>query len=550
MGIPKILRPLVLPTIIVLTVSFVSWFIGGEPLSVLIGRVLTLEGDVGNYIAHVLAGLLIGAINALILYRIIRVWIVYYVGAIAGWGLALVAIMLTNPLAPPFILQWATGLVAFIAILAGLLWLLSGGIVKSPLERVRVGGQAAQRTKPLQTPPTPVTEKQEPATQTPKETQAAPQAVSPAQPQPTPKVEPSPPQPTTPPPPPSQTTQTFSAQPTQPAIPPPPPEPARSIDEVEEALMDIIAEEGVTEIVPLPNNTSPEGGSYPDLESMLSVDTTMLLRAIRRLIDKNVVKIVGVEFKKVACPHCQSALNILTLSCRACGSTNIGRQRILQHEACGYLGPEDSFTVGGRTICPRCGSSVKILRGPLEEEQEQVLKVHSSFFICYDCNEVSPDPHISFRCLTCGLDYDLASFEFKTFYRYAVNPEVISGLQEQKRPLRMIANELMRQGYEVQLAARITGASKVKHKVDLIYSRLGQPKGAVFLFTDKGGSKIHDVMKIIVMKADTKIDNIKILCLGQLDSDSRRLAELYNISIIENVASMNLETEVIPRLVS
>ncbi len=543
-----LLRLLVIPIVMVVALSFVSWFIGGEPLSVLISRALALEEVVGGYVAHVLTGLLIGAINALVLHRVIRVWIAYFVGAIVGWALALTLVMMTTPLAPPFILQWVAGLGAFIATLAGLVWFLSGGIVKFPIGQAQVSRQSVQLPQPSQTPTTPVTEKQEPPPQPSKESTPAPPPITEATPLPTPKAEPTPPPPTTQPPP--QTAQTAPPPPAQPATPPPPSEPARSIEEIEEAMVEIIAEEGITEIIPLPNNTSPEGGSYPDLESLLNIDTTMLLRAIRRLIDKNMVRIAGVEFKKVACPHCQSALNILTLSCRACGSTNIGRQRILQHETCGYLGPEDSFTVGGRALCPRCGSSVKILRSPLEEEHEQVLKVHSSFFICYDCNEVSPDPHISFRCLTCGLDYDLTSFEFKTFYRYAVNPDVISGLQEQKRPLKLIADELRKQGYEVQLGARISGTSKVKHKVDLIYSRLGQPKGAVFLFTERGGAKIHDVMKIIVMKADTKIDNIKILCLGQLDNDSKRLAELYNISIIENIAAKDLGSEVIPRLVS
>ncbi|MEM3033738.1 MAG: hypothetical protein QXF51_06165, partial [Nitrososphaerota archaeon] len=78
---------------------------------------------------------------------------------------------------------------------------------------------------------------------------------------------------------------------------------------------------------------------------------------------------------------------------------------------------------------------------------------------------------------------------------------------------------------------------------------LGQVRGAVFLFSDKGGAKIHEIMKIIVMKADTRIDNIKILCLGQLDNDSKRLAELYNIVVMENLATKDLGTEVVPRLI-
>ncbi|MEM4355659.1 MAG: hypothetical protein QW082_05285 [Nitrososphaerota archaeon] len=538
-GLTSVTRLLV-SIAIVFALSFVSWFIGGEPLRVLAESILSFGEPAGVFIAYALTGLLIGAVNGLVLYRLIKAWFVLLVGAAAGWGLAFALIMFSGPIVS--ILGWATGLAVFAAILVGFVRLLGGGGVKIPPPMPsQIDRETAQTPQPPQTIESkPMVKVQETPAPTLTETGSTPPPTQATTPSPQTETE------MTPPP---TATQTETAPPTPMAIPPPPPEPSLSIEDLEETLVEIMVEEEITEIVPLPNNTSPEGGSYPDLESRLGIDTTTLLKVIKRLIDKNIVKVSGVEFKKVMCPHCQSALNILTLSCRACGSTNIGRQRILQHEACGYLGPEDSFTTGGRPLCPRCGSSVKILRGPIEDEQEQVLKVHSSFFMCYDCNEVSPDPYISFRCLTCGLDYDLSSFEFKTFYKYAINPEMISELQRQKRPLKLIAEELKKQGYEVQLGARILGSSKVRHNIDLLYSRLGQVRGAVFLFSDKGGAKIHEIMKIIVMKADTRIDNIKILCLGQLDNDSKRLAELYNIVVMENLATKDLGTEVVPRLI-
>lgn len=514
-------------------------------MRVLVSSVLAFGEPLSSFLSYVVTGLILGAINALVLYKfagVFRVVIVFLtIGAVAGWGAALGLSMAISAFAAPLMLGWVLGLASFVAILVGLTWLLGLGAERLPPQTT---GPVVSPTKETTTAPAkPV---QEPAAALPKEAppvppQAAVEATPPPQTQPAPTTAP-PPQPP------------VSALKTQvtPSVvaPPPPQEPLQSIDEIEDMLIEIMVDEGLTELVPLPNNTSPEGGFYPEIEERLGIDTTTLIKVVRRLIDKNSIKLAGVEFKKVACPHCQSALNILTLSCRACGSTNIGRQRILQHETCGYLGPEDSFTISGRTICPRCGSSVKILKGPLEEVHEQILKVHSSFFICYNCNEVSPDPHISFKCLTCGLDYDLSSFEFKTFYRYAINPDMISILQEQKRPLKLIAEELRRMGYEVQLNARVTGSSKVRHKVDLLYGKLGQTRGAIFLFGDRGGAKIHEVMKIIVMRADTKIENVKILCLGQLDNDSKRLAELYNIAVIENLSSKELATEVMSRLIS
>ncbi|MEM1923247.1 MAG: hypothetical protein QXX80_05555 [Nitrososphaerota archaeon] len=544
------LTKMIISASIPLSVSFASWLIGGEFLRILISSVLPsqIQEPVLTLTSYALTGLLLGAISGLVLFKLGAALIVHLAGLIAGWALAFALTSITSLGFLQLATGWAIGLTTYAAFDAALVKILAGGAApRPPVQPTQARVQVVQQ--PQQPQPTPTAP---PATPTPPAPREATPPTSSA------TVAPTPPAESRPPPQPAITpTPTQAAPPTailppipQAVTPPPPPmEPMQSIDEVEEALLEVVAEEGLVEMVPLPNNTSPEGGSYPEVESRLRIDTTMFLKVVKRLADRNIIKVSGVEFKKVTCPHCQSALNVLSLRCRACGSTNIGRQRILQHEACGYLGPEDSFTVGGRIMCPRCGSAVKILRGPLEEEQEQVLKVHSSFFMCYDCNEVSPDPYISFRCLTCGIDYDLASFEFKTFYRYSINPEIVSGLQEQKKPLRMIAEELRRQGYEVQLGARIIGSSKVRHKVDLLYSRGGVTRGAIFLISDKGGPKIHEIMKIIVMKADTKIDSVKMLCMGQIDNDSKRLAELYNITIIENLAAKDIVTEVVPRLV-
>jgi len=536
--------------IVTLATSFASWIIGGEFIRVLISTVLDLTEPVGGFLAYALTGALLGAINGLILQRFagragLFVSLGVVGGAAAGWILALTLTALTAP-TPTDPRGWVFGLASFIAIAVGTIRLLAF----SPLQpaATRVQGQqlpvarASTSTSEESAQKVPIQHIQtarggaEQETATPITAHEGETTPGVAKPEPGLATEAHPTQPT-----PGTTTAGIGE-----GRPHPPPAALQSIEEIEEALMEMILEEDVRELVPLPNNTSPEGGSYPELESRLGTETTDLLKVVKRLVDKNYLRIMGVEFKKVACPHCLSTLNMLTLRCRVCGSLNLGRQRILQHEACGFLGPEDSFLVDGRTICPRCGSNVKLHPSPLEEGEE-VLKVHSSFFICYNCNEVNPDPHITFKCITCGADYDLGSLEFKTFYRYAVNPEVVSAMKEQRIPLKLIKEEFESRGYEVQLNARISGSSKVRHKVDLLYSR-GEKLGAIFLFSDRGGTRIHDLMKIIVMKADTRIENVNILCLGHLDVDSRRLAELYNIRVIEDVASMKTPTEVVNQL--
>ncbi len=321
-----------------------------------------------------------------------------------------------------------------------------------------------------------------------------------------------------------------------------------SNEDIEDKILEIIERDGLTEIVPLPSNLSPEGGFYPELEEKIGIDTSKLLQVFKSLTDRGILKPAGVEFKKVVCPRCLSALNIINLGCPFCKSINIARQRILQHEACGFLGPEERFTEGGKTACPRCGAEVEIIRGQSEEVGKDVLKVHSTLFICYDCNEVSTEPYISFRCLTCGMIYDLVSFESKSFYRYAINVEALHKTLELKKPLKIIAEEVSKKGIEVQQQVMITGLSKVPHRVNLLFKKDEKIMGAIIVITDKGESHLHEIMRVLVLRTDTGIKNLYVLSYYKLDEDAKRLAQFNKIMVIEDVFSKDITNEIVPQI--
>ncbi len=319
-------------------------------------------------------------------------------------------------------------------------------------------------------------------------------------------------------------------------------------EDLEEKILEVIEKEGLTEIVPLPSNLSPEGGFYPDIEEKVGIETSKLLSVFKSLTDRGILKQSGVEFKKIVCPRCLSALNIINIGCPFCKSINIARQRILQHESCGFLGPEERFTESGKTICPRCGAEVEIIRGQSEEVGKEILKVHSTLFTCYNCNEVSTEPYVSFRCLTCGMIYDLVTFESKSFYRYSVNLDALYKALELKKPIKIIVEEMSKRGIEVQQQVMITGASKVPHKVNLLFRKDGRVVGGAILITDKGESHLHEIMRVLVLRTDAGIKNLYVLSYYKLDDDARKLAQFNEIPVIEDVLSKDAANEILPRM--
>jgi ribosomal protein L40E len=133
----------------------------------------------------------------------------------------------------------------------------------------------------------------------------------------------------------------------QQAEPTAPPEKIDS-EEFEEYLLEYLdLSASQTEIIPVPASNA-EGAVFPAIQEKLDIETSRLMVFFKKLLEKGILKIGGIEFKKAVCPRCYSAQNIVSLKCKKCKSANLSRQRILQHESCGFLGPEEHFYESGR----------------------------------------------------------------------------------------------------------------------------------------------------------------------------------------------------------
>ena len=319
--------------------------------------------------------------------------------------------------------------------------------------------------------------------------------------------------------------------------------PADNIDseEFEEYLLEYLDLNRLTEIIPVPASNA-DGAIFPAIQEKIEIDTSRLMVFFKKLLENGILRIGGIEFKKAVCPRCFSAQSIVSLRCKKCRSANLSRQRILQHESCGFLGPEDRFYESGRFICPRCGTEVSVTSEPEVAAAHERLKVHSSLFICYQCDEVNPEPYVSFKCLTCGMDYDYNLLELKTFYRYAVNQDILQKAVEHNKPIRLLSESIKAFGYETERGASITGSSNVRYRVDLLIKQDNQLKSTVFFIkTNKKEEQLESVTKIISMKLDLANTDVFVLSYPELYQEAKKILDLFNIFYVDALYSKDLK---------
>jgi hypothetical protein len=93
------------------------------------------------------------------------------------------------------------------------------------------------------------------------------------------------------------------------------------------------------------------------------------------------------------------------------------------------------------------------------------------------------------------------------------------------------------------------GASKVTHRIDLLFGREGKLDRAVFILQDLGeGLSVNSIIRIIFVKSDLRLERVALLSMRKLSEDARFLASQYGILLIEDMASKDIYREVITRL--
>jgi DNA-directed RNA polymerase subunit RPC12/RpoP len=161
----------------------------------------------------------------------------------------------------------------------------------------------------------------------------------------------------------------------------------------------------------------------------------------------------------VACPKCGSIRLLSKLRCPNCGSENLKKVSIVAHTTCGGINTVDEDARNPR--CSKCGK-------PLTE-----VTVIGRLYQCLSCGARFEAPLPAYKCVDCGHAFDYREARYATVYKYRVKRENMESVA--KKLLTEIAREVAAaEGFKIEAAAQVRGASGFQHAVDLTLTRGGE----------------------------------------------------------------------------
>ncbi|MFP3208459.1 MAG: hypothetical protein RXQ62_00440 [Nitrososphaeria archaeon] len=141
-------------------------------------------------------------------------------------------------------------------------------------------------------------------------------------------------------------------------------------------------------------------------------------------------------------------------SCPYCGSFSLGKEDLLEHVGCGYVGRASEFMRdGGCAVCPRCGRPAEVRR-------------IGSWFYCRSCGRSFHSPRIF--ASSGGKAIPAEDLELVEAARYELAPGIADEVRGVLSLYSSLEGRLRSFGYSVEPARAITGTSGVRHVFDLV----------------------------------------------------------------------------------
>ena len=166
------------------------------------------------------------------------------------------------------------------------------------------------------------------------------------------------------------------------------------------------------ELQPVLDSSAPQGFRYPEAESLLECGPREATERLTQLWEAGILEAELVD-TVLLCPSCGSPDIHPHRLCPRCGSSRLVRVEVVEHFPCGHIAPRREFkTKEGRSSilrCPKCGAQLEA-----EKQDYQVRRAVQ----CLDCQALSAEPRLAFRCYRCKTlvdDDEMVEMEVHTY---------------------------------------------------------------------------------------------------------------------------------------
>ena len=139
-----------------------------------------------------------------------------------------------------------------------------------------------------------------------------------------------------------------------------------------------------------------------------------------------------------ACGRCGSARLHAFEACRACGSGDLGEEKLVHHYRCGWQAPESRFVQGRLLVCPKCRRELRHFG--VDYGKPGIV------IACRQCGTSEDEPAPMFACLDCAATNRTTDNSPADWYHYDLTEEGIRALRDGRLPRLSIAPVLEAHG--------------------------------------------------------------------------------------------------------
>jgi len=268
------------------------------------------------------------------------------------------------------------------------------------------------------------------------------------------------------------------------------------------------------------------GYRYPVVEAIVG-DAAKVEAFLDRLSDVGILERQLYD-KMLVCPKCSSVSVAVHYCCPYCKSFDVQKSSLIEHVKCGYMDVEENFLKGGKLVCQKCHDELKKL--------DVDYRRAGVWCSCRSCGKSFDIPDATLFCRDCRTDSTFEEVIIKNAYSFGMREEVRKEAQLGWILVAPIKEFLAECGFDVEGPAFLKGKSGANHMFDIVARNKGDAKKATVIDVATSTEGVLVEQPVIALFAkifDVSPDSAYLIAIPKMSDNGKKMAELYNIQIIE-----------------
>lgn len=280
----------------------------------------------------------------------------------------------------------------------------------------------------------------------------------------------------------------------------------------------------ISELVPV---FDPKlGYHYPIVETIVG-DHSRAKKLLNKLHEAGILERRLCD-KIIFCPKCSSASISVHYCCPYCKSFDIQKSSLIEHVKCGYMDVEENFHKGGKLVCQKCHDELRKL--------DVDYRRAGVWCTCKDCRKSFDIPVAALFCRDCHGNFMFEDVLIEDVYSYSMKEEAKEEAALGWVLIAPIREFLAENGFEVEAPSFLKGKSGANHVFDLVARKGDRAKKVTVIDLATSTESAVSEQPVIALFAkifDVSPNHAYLVAIPKVSENAKKMAELYNIQIIE-----------------